>query len=184
MSSYLIPIDAVLITLYRLTGIGLPDFLIGTFILAFIAVVIGELTISVLFLINREHIEKITEEVIHYRNLSMDALAAGNKAAYKGANGLANDAFGKSFFLQIALSAGFVWPAVFAVIWMGYRFSEVRFEVLFTNYTVSYICPFVAMFVAAYLVFKKIKYKIPYFRRIKTILDNYERIASPREATD
>lgn len=177
MHPYLIPIDAVLISLYRLTGVGLPDFFIGTFLLAFIAVVVGELTISALFLINREHIEKINDEVIRYQNLSMDALAAGNKEAYKAANKLANDAFGKSFFLQIALSAGFVWPALFAVIWMSYRFSGIQFEILFTNLTVNYICPFVAMFAAAYLVFKKVKYKIPYFKRIKSILDDYGRIA-------
>lgn len=166
-------VDSLLIAFYRITGYALVDFLFGTFVLAAIAVVIGEFTISVLFLINRKHIDKVTAEVVRFQNLSVDALAAGDKEAYTAANKLANDAFGKSFFLQIALSAGSLWPIFFALTWMQQRFSEVEFRLLFTDWYVGYICVFVAMYAAAYLIFKRIKYKLPYFRGIKKVLDLY-----------
>ena len=166
-------IDPYLIWFYRLTGYAFVDFLIGTFVLAWVALIVGEFTISLAFLASRKYIDSTTGEVVRYQNLSVDALAAGDKEAYSASNKLANDAFGKSFFMQIALSAAFLWPIFFALDWMRQRFSDVEFRVLFTDYSVGYICVFVALYAAAYIVFKRIKYKLPYFRNIKAILDIY-----------
>jgi hypothetical protein len=150
------------------------DFLIGTFVLAWIALVVGEITVSLVFLAVRRRIDETTREVTRFHNLSMDALAEGDKRAYQAANKLANDAFGKSFFMQIALSAAFLWPIFFTLVWMDYRFSDVEFNLAFTDYFVGYPGIFVALYAAAYLIFKRIKYKLPYFRGIKTILDTYD----------
>ncbi len=171
MHPYIIPVDSFLIFFFRLTGYAFIDFLIGTLVLAFLAVIVGEITISLLFLINRRHIATLSENVERYHNISIEALKAGDKSAYQAANKIANDAYGRSFFYQVTLSAGFIWPAFFALLWMSHRFSDVSFQVLFTNQTVNYACPFVALYIAAVLVFRKIKYKIPYFRWIKTLLD-------------
>jgi hypothetical protein len=165
-------IDPLIIWSYRITGHPFIDFLIGTFFLGLCAVAIGEFTISLAFLANRKTIEKNTDDVVHYQNLSVDALEARNKGAYKAANKLGNDAFGKTFFAQIALSTAFLWPAPFALGWMQYRFSEVEFRVIFTDHMVGYPFVFFPLYVAAYLVFKRFKYKLPYFRRIKEILDS------------
>ena len=54
----------------------------------------------------------------------MEALKAGNRPAYEAANKLANEAFGKSFFMQLTLSATFFWPVFFALGWMQYRFLD------------------------------------------------------------
>jgi hypothetical protein len=167
-------LDSFLIAFYRITGYAFVDFLMGTFVLAALALIIGEFTISVLFLINRKHIDKTTAEVARFQNLSVEALAAGDKQAYQAANKLANEAFGKSFFLQIALSAGSLWPIFFALAWMQERFSDVEFRLLFTDWHVGYICVFVLMYASAYLLFKRIKHKLPYFRNIKRILDVYD----------
>jgi hypothetical protein len=166
-------LDPYLIMLFHITGYSFVDFLIGNFILAFVAVVVGEFTISLVFLINRRHIEKQTGEIVKYQNLSIDALAVGDKEAYQAANKMANDAFGKSFFSQIAMSAAFVWPIFFVMTWLQYRFAEVDFSILFTDYTVGCFAVFVPLYAAAYLIFKRIKPMIPYFRRIKAILDSY-----------
>ena len=166
-------LDPYLIWFYRLTGQALADFLIGTFALAFMALIMGELTISLAFLAVKKRIDQTTAEAAKYQRLSMEALVGGDKAVYKAANKLANDAFGKSFFMQIALSAAFLWPAFFALAWMSYRFNDIEFPLPYTHHSLGFIGIFLLLFVAAYFLFKGIKYKLPYFRRVKQILDGY-----------
>jgi hypothetical protein len=168
-------LDPYLIQLYRITGYALADFLLGTLVLAFIALIIGEFTISLAFLAARKRIDQTTAEASKYQNLSIDALKAGDKETYKAANKLANDAFGKSFFMQIALSAAFLWPAFLALAWMSYRFSDIEFPLPYTHHSLGHIGVFILLFAAAYLLFRMVKYKLPYFRRIKEILDSYNR---------
>jgi hypothetical protein len=173
MHSLYLLIDSLLIAPYRITSDGFLGFMFGTFVLAWIALLIGEITISVLFLINRRHINKVNADVDHYQSLSMEALKVGDKNTYKAANKLANDAFGKSFFLQMTLSAGFLWPTFLAVYWMNERFADIEFPILYTDYSVGFIFVYIVLFIAANLIFRKIKYKLPYFKNIKTILDQY-----------
>lgn len=174
MDSFLEAFDSYLIHVYRITGYTFIDFLIGTFIIALAAVIVGEFTISLAFLAVRKHIDKVTDEMIRFQNLSIDALASGSSAGYTTCNKLANDAFGKTFFMQVSLSAAFLWPVPFALAWMQYRFSEVEFQFFLTDYSVGYGSVFIVLYAAAYLAFKRIKYKLPYFRRIKEILDTYQ----------
>jgi hypothetical protein len=168
-------LDPYLIWLFRVSGYTFADFLLGAFVLALLSVIIGEFSISLIFRINRTFIDKQTDEIVRYQNLSIDALSAGDKEAYHASNKMANEAFGKSFFMQIAMSAAFLWPIFFVLTWMQSRFDEVEFRILFTDYSVGFICVFVALYAAAYLIFKRIKYKIPYFRRINTILESYRK---------
>jgi hypothetical protein len=163
-------LDPYLIWFYRITGHAYVDFVFGTFVLALMAVIIGEFNISLAYLAARRRIERVTDETIRYQNLSIDALTAGDKRAYRAANRLANDAFGHSFFMQIALSAAFLWPAGFCLAWMSHRFADLEFPLPFIPYSLGYIGVFLLLFVAAYFVFKPIKYRIPYFRRIKEML--------------
>jgi len=173
MPSFYLFLDPYLIWFYRITGSALTDFFIGTFVLALIVIIIGEFTISLTFLAVKRRIDQTTDEVIKFQNLSVDALAAGDKQVYSAANKLANDAFGKSFFMQIALSAAFLWPICFALAWMQYRFLEVEFPLPVIGYSLNYIGVFIIIYAATYLLFKRVKYKLPFFRRIKVILDGY-----------
>jgi hypothetical protein len=169
-------LDPYIIWFYRRTGYTFADFLLGTFVLAWIALLLGELTVSVVSLIARRRIDAATNEARHYQDLSDEALSAGNKEAYRASNKLANDAFGRSFFMQTALSAAFLWPVFVALAWMSQRFSDVSFNILFTEYSLSYVGVFIILYTAAYLIFKRLKYKLPCFRRIKDILDSYSRV--------
>jgi hypothetical protein len=166
-------LDPYLIWLFRMTGYTFADFLLGTFVLALLSVIIGEFTISLVFLINRRYIDEQTKEIVKYQNLSIDALTVGNKEAYTASNKMANEAFGKSFFMQIAMSAAFLWPIFFVLTWMEFRFGEVEFRIIFTDHSVGFICVFVTLFAAAYMIFKRVKRRIPYFQRINAILDLY-----------
>lgn len=167
-------VDPYIIWFYRLTGYAFVDFLLGTFVLAWIALLVGEFTISVVFLAARKRIDASTDEARHYQDLSAEALSTGDKVAYRAANKLANDAFGRSFFMQIALSAAFLWPIFLALAWMDKRFSELEFPLLSSDYSIGSTGVFIVLYAAAYFIFKKIKYRLPYFRRIKSILDSYD----------
>ena len=171
--------DPYLIWFYRLTGLAWVDFFIGTLVLAFMALIIGEFSIGAIFLATRKHIDRSAQEATKYQNMSVEALAHGDKPAYTAANKLANDAFGKTFFQQIALSAAFLWPIPFALAWMQYRFLEVDIPVPGTGLSVNYVAVFVPLYVVAYFLFKRVKYRLPFFRRLKVILDSYD--AEPRE---
>lgn len=168
-------VDPYLIWFYRLTGNAFADFLVGTFVLAWIALLIGEFTISVVFLASKSRIDASTKDALRYQDLSAKAMSVGDKEAYRAANKLANDAFGKSFFMQIALSGAFLWPIFFALAWMDKRFAEVEFPLLLSEYSIGYVGIFIVLFAAAYLMFKRIKYRLPHFRRIKSALDSYDR---------
>jgi hypothetical protein len=174
MPAFFWMLDPFLIWFYRITGYAWVDFFLGTLVLALIAVILGEFTISLAFLAVKKHIDQNTEDTVRYQNLSVDAIAAKDKQAYSAANKLANEAFGKSFFHQIALSAAFLWPIPFALAWMQYRFLEVDFPIPFTGYSVGYIAVFLPVYVAAYYLFKRVKYRLPFFRRMKVILDSYK----------
>jgi len=167
-------VDPYLIWSYRLTGYAFVDFLLGTFVLAWIALLAGEFTISVVFLAAKPRIDASTQEARRYQDLSGEAIAAGDQKAYRAANKLANDAFGKSFFMQVALSGAFLWPIFVALACMDQRFAGEEFPLLFSDISIGFIGVFIVLFAAAYIMFKRIKYRLPYFRRIKTILDSYD----------
>lgn len=168
-------VDPCLIWFYRITGQALADFLIGTATLALFAIIVGEFTLSLAFLALKKRIDHYTAKASKYQHLSLEALAEGEKLAYKAANRLANDAFGKAFFIQIAMSAGFLWPFFFVLAWMNYRFAGLEFALPFTDRSLGYIGVFILLYIPIYLLFRKVKYYLPYFRRIKSILDSYDR---------
>ena len=101
------------------------NFLLGTLALAVLSLLVGEFTSFLASFVVRRHFEQVTGEAKRYQDLSMEALKAGDRPAYEAANKLANEAFGKSFYSQVALSATFVWPIFFALGWMQHRFLEV-----------------------------------------------------------
>jgi len=153
-------LDPYLIWFYRLTGQVALDFLLGTFVLALLAVLVGEGTSSLAaFLVNRQ-VGRLTDKAKRYQDLSMEALKAGDRPAYEAANKLANEAFGKSFFVQLALSATFFWPAFFALGWMQARFWEVEFPLPLVGFRLSYVGAFIPLYAAAYFLFKTVKKRV------------------------
>ncbi len=169
----LIAIDPYLIWFYQLTGYTFVDFLIGTFVLAFLAVWLGELTTAAGLLVNGGHLEKATDEMVRYQNMSVDAIAACDKTAFRASNKLANDAFGRTFFMQIAVSAAFLWPVFIALTWMAFRFGEVELRLVFTDRTVGYVAIFLPLYAAAYLILRRIRQWLPYYGRIRAIMDTF-----------
>jgi hypothetical protein len=165
MSSLFLYLDPYLIWFYRLTGHAWLDFFLGTFVLASHALILGEITVSLVFLAARKRLEHTAAEADRYQALSIEALKAGNKPAYDAANTMANEAFGKSFFLQMTLSAAFLWPIPFALAWMQHRFQEVEFPLPFLGISMGYIAPFIVLYIAGYQIFKRLRRRLPFLRR-------------------
>jgi hypothetical protein len=168
MNPYLF-LDPYLIWFFRLTGQAEWNFLLGTLMVALLALLVGEFTSFLASFLVRRHFTQVAGEAKKYQELSMEALKAGDRPAYEAANKLANDAFSKHFFMQLALSATFFWPIFFFLGWMQYRFFELEFPIPFTGYSLGYIGIFILLYIPVYILFKKIKRKLPYFRRSKAV---------------
>ena len=172
MNPYLF-LDPYLIWWFRLTGQAGLNFLLGTLAVAMLALLVGEFTSFLASFLVRRHSQEVAGEARKYQELSMEALKAGDRPAYEAANKLANEAFNKSFFMQITLSATFFWPVFLILGWMQYRFLEVEFPLPFVGFSLGYIGVFILLYIPAYVLCKRVKRKLPEVRRIKVILAGY-----------
>lgn len=164
-------LDPFLIWFYRVTGQAWLDFVIGTFVLAVICLLLGEATAQVVFRFSRKGLGEKMEEADKYQTLSIEALKAGNKEAYEAANKLAKEAFGRSFMHQMALGGAFLWPIPFALAWMQTRFLEVEFPIPGTGWSLGFIGPFIIIYVAAYFLLKRVRKLPAKFRRREAVPD-------------
>ncbi len=174
MHPLFLPLDPYLIWCYRLTGQAGWNFLIGTMMMAVLALLAGELTSFLASLLVRRHYEQIAGEAKKYQDLAMEALRAGDRPAYEAANKLANEFFSKSFYLQLASSAAFFWPVAFVLAWMQYRFLGLEFPLPYVGFSLGFIGVFIILYAAAYFLLKLVKRKLPYSRRIKRPREVYD----------
>lgn len=169
-------IDAFLIFFYRITGYGLLDYFIGTTILAFFCVIVGELSISLAIRFNRRHLDDMSREMKHKEKLSIDAYESGDRDLYQALNKEATDAWGRHFFTMVAYSAGILWPIPFALGWMQTRFQGIEFPLLFPLSTllggsVGYTFSFIPLYILCRILFKYLRPWLPYFRGVQKLLD-------------
>lgn len=168
--------DSFLIFFYRMSGIPIFDFLIGTLCLSFLCVIIGELSVSLALKFNKKYLDQMKAEMLEKEKLSMAAHHAGDKEGYKALNKEATDIWGKSFFTMVAHSAGILWPLPFALGWMNTRFADVDFPVappfslIFEN-GVGYSFTFIPMYILARILFKYMRPYLPYFKGVQRMLD-------------
>ncbi len=153
---------------FRFPDAPLAGYYLGVFVLSIICVIIGEYSISLAFRINKDRIVRDNDDINHFQDLSIKALKAGDKEAYKACNSIANDAFGKSFFSQITLSASSLWPIFIGLGWMQYRFAEVEFGLPYsffgTNFTFGYLLTFIICYIITRILFGKIKKHFPGYK--------------------
>jgi uncharacterized membrane protein (DUF106 family) len=160
MQSPYLYLDPYLIWSYRLTARAEMNFLLGTFVVAVFALLIGECTSWLASLAVRRRLAEVSEEAKKYQDLSLEALKSGDRPAYEAANRVANDAFSKSFFMQMALSATFFWPVFLALGWMQSRFLEVELPLPWLGFSLGYAAVFIILYAVSYFLFKKVKKKL------------------------
>ncbi|HHP7235219.1 MAG TPA: hypothetical protein ACFCUC_11365 [Desulfobacterales bacterium] len=166
ITPFLKTIDPILIAPYRLFENPLIGWWVGTLVLAFWAVLIGELTLAVVFRINRRPVDEYSKQTLYYHEQSLKAKQAGDEEAYKGINKLANEAYGKSFFLFIAMGMASLWPAFFAAAWLNLRFGDIEFALpdWAGGFELNFIAPFVIVYILVRVMFSRIKRHIPFLK--------------------
>lgn len=179
LDTFFYQLDAFLISFYRITGVSLVDYFIGTFVLAFLCVIIGELSISLAIRFNKRYLDSLSREMKKKEMLSMAAYQAGDKDGYRSLNKAANDVWGKHFFTMVAYSAGILWPIPFAMGWMQTRFAGVEFDLalplsLIFGKSVGYIFTFIPVYILCRIGFKYLRPHLPYFRKVQSFLNQYD----------
>jgi hypothetical protein len=175
LNQFYLTIDSTIISFYRLSGIPMLDYMIGTFILSIIAVIIGELTVSLALKANMPYINGLAKEMKTKEHLAIKAYEKGDQTGYKALNKQATDAWGKKFFSMMGHSAAILWPIPFALGWMQMRFHGIEFDMV---YPVSLVIPsvgytfsFFPIYILARILFGKVRPWLPYFSTVhKTLL--------------
>lgn len=158
-------VDAILIAPYRLTGNPVAGFYLGTLLLALLCLFLGKASQDLVWLWNKAHYEKEEAEMTRMHNLSVAAIEAGDKTAYKAANRQANEAFGKTFFAGAALFSVSIWPVPFALAWMASRFADVAVP-LFPGQAVRYNAIFLGLYILTRLGLWPLWGRLPFFGRV------------------
>lgn len=170
-------LDPYCIAMYRITGNAVVDYCIGTCLLAFITVVLGEFTLSLALRFNRRHITQMEDEMAHQHQLSLAALHMEDKMSYQACNKQANDALGKYFFNMVAYSAAYLWPIPFALTWMQSRFIGVEFIPAYPLNIIwpatGYFTTFILFYILDRIIFKNIRRYLPYFKEVQRTIDLY-----------
>ena len=160
---FLKTIDPILIAPYRFFEDPIIGWWAGTFVLAFWSVLIGELTLAGVHRINRKPAAEYANQTRYYHEQSLKAKQAGDEKAYQGINKLATEAYGKTFFLFIAMGMAALWPAFFAAAWIDLRFGEIGFTLpkWAGGWELNSIAPFILVYILVRFIFSKIKNRIP-----------------------
>jgi hypothetical protein len=171
-------LDTSLIYFFRLPDIPILGYYLGCCMLALACVVVGQITIAIAFFWNQKFIDRDNHEMVHMHNLSVRALLSKDKRAYTSCNKAANEAFGKVFFSQIALSISSLWPIPFAVSWLQIRFQDVAFPLPVTlpviGDHVGFMFTFLPIYILVYILFGQIKGHLPFFRTVVKRLEMYD----------
>ena len=175
--------DAFLIFFYRMTGTPIVDYMIGTLVLSFLCVIVGELSVSLALKFNKRYVDQMTAEMLEKERLSMVAYQSGDKQSYKALNKEATDVWGKNFFTMVAHSAGILWPIPFAMGWMNTRFADVSFLIAqpfayFFKDGVSCMFSFIPLYILSRILFKYMRPYLPYFKGVQKMLDEAEKASS------
>ena len=161
--------DLILVIPYRWPGDPFIGWWTGTLILALWATVLGEITLFLALRANRSRVMDTFQEMGDRHSQSINALRAGDKEAYKAINKLANEAFGKAFFMQMTMAAASLWPVPLALGWLQTRFSGVRFplpcDLPLLGDSVGYTFIFIPLYILVRIMFGKIRANLPFFER-------------------
>ena len=155
-------LDPVLIFPYRLVNPPMLGWWTGTAVLAFWSVLFGELTLALAYYVNRKAVSRNLDQTLYYHEQSLKAKQAGDEHAYAGINKLANEAYGKSFFLLMAMGMASLWPAFLAAAWLQRRFSGIVFSLpsWAGGFDLSFLAPFVILYVAMRLLYSRLKKRL------------------------
>ena len=161
-------LDSFLLAPFTWLPSPLASFLLGTLLLVWYAILLGEITSGALYVLNSKYYANLQKKMIEAHNKSVSALHAGNKEAYLAINRDANEHFGKFFFSQAGLGIASLWPVPFALQWLGLRFHGIEFiPTPWENIHIGYVFVYGIMYIVCRISFSKIKLRLPFFRYVQ-----------------
>ena len=179
MRALLTVLDRLFLPLYRLVEAPVPAYFLGTFLLALLCVMLGELLVGLAVHVNRDHLRRLTRDLVQWNNLAVEAVEKGRADAYHTFNREANETYGKLFFLSLAHSAASLVPVPFALAWMEARFGAVSFPLPFrlpvVGEAVNYVFTFVVLYLPAWWLFRKVKRHLPLYGRLEAQMEESSR---------
>lgn len=158
-------LDPILILPYRWLGDPVGAWWLGTVVLALACVALGELTMALGRRLNRASLQEMDQQSKQMHEGSMQALRQGDKTSYKAMNKLANEAFGRGFFLKAALGASSLWPAFLAAGWLEARFQGLVIALPGLEVGVGWPPAFVSLYILSRLAWGRIKRRLAAGRR-------------------
>jgi hypothetical protein len=176
-------IDPVIIAPYRWFEEPMTGFWIGTLILSAWCLLFGELTLLIGYALTHRHVREANDEMVKHHNLSMDALEAGDKEAYRVTNQLANEAFGHAFFRSLAVGMASLWPLFMAAHWLSLRFPDARFS-LAGLLDVNFLGPLLVCYLVVRIAYGRVRHRIPLLRntaRLAKKMEPAEKLRLPGE---
>jgi hypothetical protein len=159
-------LDPWMIWAFRVPGNAYVGFVLGLIWVALVTTVVGELCMAGVYFLNKKHFRTINRDMVDHHNLSVKALGAKDKTAWKACNSIANDAFGKNFFAHMALFASSLWVVPFGIGWLFYRFGQVDFSLPYVG-AIGPAFLFIPVYIAVRYLFCKSKPWLPVFRTIR-----------------
>ena len=147
--------DSLLISLYRLTGSPVWNYLLGTFLLALLSVAVGTGNPLPRLSCQSKHLEHLENRTEELNRLSSSAMEMGDNHHYRAVNKEASDSYGQLFFNRFGLSAASLWPAFFALAWMQERFAQIVIPVPWLGFSANYFVVFLISYLLAKIVFSQ-----------------------------
>ncbi len=154
-------LDSFLIAPFRWPSSAIIGLWLGCIILALYCTLIGEGIHYLFMAMHKKYYSGLSDETMHYHDLSMKALHSGNKEAYLASNKMAHEKFGKSFFARASVSMAILLPVPFALNWLSLRFEGVIVHTIpFTEKGVGYVFVFLISYIILRIIFSKIRKKM------------------------
>ncbi|MEZ0344562.1 MAG: hypothetical protein ABWJ99_07175 [Caldimicrobium sp.] len=156
---------------YKLLKNSVLAYFLGTFLLALSSIMLGKLLLGVIYYVNRNYIKSLTEELVKWYNLSVEALERGDTERFHLFNNEANEYFGKLFFFSIAQSASLLIFIPFILFFLQFRFGEVEFPLPWLSLKANYFATFLLCYLLAWILFKRVSPLIPLYKKIDQYIE-------------
>ena len=150
-------LDPFLIVPYRWLDDPVWAWWLGTWVLVLLCITLGELTLRLGQRLNRASLEELEGQSKKMHDGSLQALRQGDKPSYKAMNRLANEAFGRGFFLRAAMGMASLWPVFLAAGWLDARFEGLVIPLPGLGLGLGWLPAFVSLYLLSRLAWWRLK---------------------------
>jgi hypothetical protein len=153
-------LDPFLIIPYRWLSDPVWGWWLGTWVVVLLCISLGELTLLLGKRLNRASLTELDGQTRQMHDNSLQALRQGDKGAYKAMNKLANEAFGRGFFLKAAMGMASLWPPFLAAGWLSARFEGLVIPLPGLGLGLGWLPAFLSLYLLSRLAWWRLKRRL------------------------